>query len=92
MQKKPLSKLAADPHKSWGRFKYGLGFFCIGVALVLLGANSWIWLQIPGLLALIIGCIYALYGYVGILAYRMQSAFSLTNAEHDKDKRNTHQD
>ncbi|MEH6713268.1 hypothetical protein [Paraglaciecola polaris] len=92
MFKKPLAKLAADPQKSWGRFKYGLGFFVIGAALVLLGSKSLVWLQVPGLIALAIGCIFALYGYIGILAYRMKSAFTLTNADRDKDKQNTHQD
>ncbi|WP_041714148.1 hypothetical protein [Paraglaciecola sp. T6c] len=92
MLKKQLSKLVADPHKSWGRFKYGLGFFVIGVILILIGSQNWVWLQIPGLIGLGIGCVLALYGYIGILAYRMQNAFSLSNAHRDKDKQSNRQD
>ena len=92
MLRKQLSKLAADPHKSWGRFKYGLGFFVIGAALIFTGSTYWVWLQIPGLKALCIGCALALFGYLGILAYRMQNAFTLSNAHRDKDKQNTPQD
>ena len=92
MLKKQLCKLVADPHKSWGRFKYGLGFFVAGVILILIGSQNCMWLQIPGLIGLGIGCVFALYGYIGILAYRMQNAFSLSNAHRDKDKQSNRQD
>ena len=55
-------------------------------------SQNWVWLQIPGLIGLGIGCVFALYGYIGILAYRMQNAFSLSNAHRDKDKQSNRQD
>lgn len=81
-----LQRLANDPHQSWTKFKRGLGLFCIGAVLILLGAKYFIWLQIPGLFFLAIGLIFAIVGYVGILAHRLTAGFKPPPDFFDKDK------
>jgi NhaP-type Na+/H+ or K+/H+ antiporter len=83
-----LQKLANQPDKRWAEFKLGLGIFVLGVILVLAGARWWIWLQIPGVLCLLVGSVIAAKGYLGILFYRLTSHFKNVKppAEFDKDK------
>ncbi|MGS2721080.1 hypothetical protein [Paraglaciecola aestuariivivens] len=81
-----MQKLAKDPHTSWIQFKRGVGIFCIGAVGILLGAKYYYWLQIPGLLLLVIGSLYAIKGYFGILAYRMSASFTPPPSRFDKDK------
>lgn len=59
------------PDVSWQRFKRGVMFFVASVLLLFAGAHYWIWLQILGLICLVIGLGYAAIGYIGILAYRL---------------------
>ncbi|MGJ8679791.1 hypothetical protein [Paraglaciecola sp.] len=80
-----LNRLADNPNKSWARFKLGLGIFCVGAVLILLGARYWFWLQIPGLLLIAIGIIPAIIGYLGILAHRMTAGFKPPPSSFDKD-------
>jgi len=75
MLKSWLDTLASDPNKSWAYFKRGLGIFVLGVVLILTGRHSLYWIQIPGLVCIAIGCVYAARGYAGIFAYRMKNAF-----------------
>ncbi|MFT4993585.1 MAG: hypothetical protein ACI965_000605 [Paraglaciecola sp.] len=81
-----LEKLAANPNKSWANFKLGLGVFVIGVVLILAGRQSYYWLQIPGLMCITIGLVFAAKGYVGIFVYRMKNAFKQAKAPFDADK------
>lgn len=81
-----LQRLANDPNKSWGRFKLGLGIFCVGAILILIGAKYWFWLQIPGLIILAVGLVPAIIGYLGILAHRMMAGFKRPPSSFDKDK------
>jgi hypothetical protein len=75
MLKSWLDTLASDPNKSWAHFKRGLGIFVLGVVLILTGRHSLHWIQIPGLVCIAIGCVFAVRGYAGIFAYRMKNAF-----------------
>ena len=88
-----LQRLANNPNQSWTEFKRGLGIFCLGVVLILLGAKYQALIQIPGLLVLAVGSLYAIKGYLGILAYRMTAGFkpppsrseTRLDKDHDKD-------
>ena len=86
-----LEKLAADPIKSWANFKLGLGVFVIGGVLLLTGAQGPYWLQIPGLICIAIGLVFAAKGYAGIFVYRMKNAFKPVKAPCDEDKKSTGQ-
>jgi hypothetical protein len=81
-----LQRLANDPNKSWDRFKLGLGIFCVGAILILIGAKYLFWLQIPGLILIAVGLVPAIYGYLGILAHRMTAGFKRPPSSFDKDK------
>lgn len=70
MLKNLIYKLGADPHRSWASFKTGLGIFVAGVVLLLTGAAYWMWLQIPGVVCMVIGFFFVARGYVGIFANR----------------------
>lgn len=66
-----LEKLGQDPQRSMKRFLSGLGLFVIGLALIFLGLyQSHIW-QIIGLVILACGCLFAIYGYIGMFANRL---------------------
>ncbi len=66
-----LEKLGQDPQRSMKRFLSGLGLFVIGLALIFLGIyQSHIW-QIIGLVILACGCLFAIYGYIGMFANRL---------------------
>jgi hypothetical protein len=86
MLKSWLSKLVTDINKSWAYFKVGLGIFAIGVVLILVGRQSLYWIQIPGLLCIAIGSVFAAKGYVGIFAHRMKNAFKQAKVPSDADK------
>ena len=43
--------------------------------MVLLGAKFAPMIQIPGLLLLVVGSLYSIRGYLGILAHRMTASF-----------------
>ena len=66
-----LESLALTPEKSWKRFKLAVGLFVVAVALIVVGAQSYVLLQIPGLILLAIALLLAIWGYVGILSYRL---------------------
>ncbi|WJG09332.1 hypothetical protein [Aliiglaciecola sp. LCG003] len=85
-------RLGSQPHKSWADFKIGLAIFVFGIVLILAGNRYWIMLQIPGVLVLAGGFIYAAKGYAGIFANRFSQTINRLSAAAEKDKRNTHQD
>ncbi len=66
-----LEKLGQDPQRSMQRFLCGLGLFVFGAGLIFLGLyQSHIW-QIIGIAVLALGCLIAIYGYIGIFANRL---------------------
>lgn len=81
-----LQRLANEPDKSWAFFKLGLGIFCLGAAIILIGSKYAPIIQIPGLVLLAVGSLYSIRGYLGILANRMTSSFKRPPSEFDKDK------
>ena len=89
MLKNLLSKLGADPHRSWARFKTGLVVFISGAALLFAGARFLIWLQIPAVILMTVGFVIAGRGYVGIFANRFAHTLNLMNhkaSDHFSDK------
>jgi hypothetical protein len=70
-----LQRFANDPNKSWAFFKRGLGIFCLGAVVILIGAKIAPIIQIPGLIILAVGSLYSIRGYLGILAHRMTASF-----------------
>lgn len=85
-------KMGSDPAKSWADFKIGLVIFCLGVVCILLGAKYWVLLQVPGLLILAGGFLFAAKGYLGIFANRFSQTISQLGAAGEKDRNNNHQD
>jgi hypothetical protein len=67
-------------------FKRGLGLFCLGAIILLVGANYAPIIQIPGLILLAAGSLYSIRGYLGILAHRMTASFKPPPFGFDKDK------
>ena len=66
-----LEKLGQDPQRSMQRFLCGLGLFVFGAGLIFLGLyQSHIW-QIIGITVLALGCLIAIYGYIGLFANRL---------------------
>lgn len=86
MFKNLLYKLGSDPVKSWADFKIGFVVFVLGVALVYAGAAFWVWLQIPGIICLVIGGLFALKGYVGIFANRFSQTLNRLTPPDERDK------
>ncbi|WP_293746250.1 hypothetical protein [uncultured Paraglaciecola sp.] len=70
-----MQRFANDPNKSWAFFKRGLGIFCLGAVVILIGAKIAPIIQIPGLIILAVGSLYSIRGYLGILAHRMTASF-----------------
>ncbi len=66
-----LEKLGQDPQRSMQLFLCGLGLFVFGAALIFIGLYySHIW-QIIGIAVLALGCLIAIYGYIGLFANRL---------------------
>ncbi|TRY33341.1 hypothetical protein [Aliiglaciecola sp. M165] len=92
MLKRWFYKLGSDPAKSWADFKIGLFVFCVGVVFILLGAKYWALLQVPGLLILAGGFVFAAKGYLGIFANRFSQTLSQLSDAGEKDRNSNHQD
>lgn len=78
-----------DPKKRWNEFKFGLTLFIAGAIFILAGNKYWIWLQVIGLIILAVGLLLAAKGYLGILGFRLSSAFKQLKpppSRFDKDK------
>ncbi|MEY8215793.1 MAG: hypothetical protein RPR97_15080 [Colwellia sp.] len=65
-----LAKLGQDPKRSLSLFLRGLGLFVIGLLFITLGYfYHYLW-QVIGIIILIIACMIAAWGYLGIFANR----------------------
>lgn len=83
--KEILEKVAQDPQASWQRFKIAVVLFIIAVGLIILGAETYHLLQIPGLLILGAALFFAAWGYFGILGHRlleMQASWEKKQKKH----------
>ena len=67
---KLLEKLGQNPQHSLTLFLRGLGLFIIGLSFIALGYFYHHLWQIIGIMTLILACLLAVYGYVGIFANR----------------------
>lgn len=81
-----IQRIAEDLNKSWALFKRGLGIFGVGAIVILVGAKYAPIIQIPGLIILAIGSLYAARGYLGIIVHRMTSSFKLPPSENDRER------
>ena len=79
-----LVRMGSDPKRSVRFFIAGVLTFFLGLVALYMGANVWIWWQIPGLLLLVIGVVTALKGYLGIVANRI--AFFRHQAQLNREK------
>jgi len=71
-----LEKLGQDPQRSFALFLRGLGLFVLGLALVFIGRYQHYYWQILGLCFLVIACITAAWGYLGIFSNRLLNIFN----------------
>ena len=66
-----VRKFGADPQRNWRRFIIGLLIFISGLSGLLLHTLSQsTWLDILCIIIMLIGFVYAMYGYLGIFASR----------------------
>ncbi|GAA0854986.1 hypothetical protein [Aliiglaciecola litoralis] len=78
----------SNPHKSWADFKIGLGIFVLGVVLIYVGLQFWIFLQIPAVILLAVGFLIAAKGYLGIFANRFSQTLNRLGGAAERDKQN----
>ena len=67
---KLLEKLGQNPQASLQLFLKGIGLFCISLALITLGYFYHHLWQVAGLIVLVIACLVAAWGYIGMFANR----------------------
>lgn len=84
--KELLFRLGDNPQKSWANFKVGLGIFVVGSIFILAGSKFSYWLQIPGLVCLLIGGLLAAKGYLGIFANRFSRTLNSLKPPSSEDK------
>lgn len=68
-----------NPKRSVRFFVTGLFLFFLGLVIVYVGAalsvsthyTEWVWIQIPGIVVMVVGVAVALKGYVGIFCNRL---------------------
>lgn len=92
MFKHLIYKLGSDPHKNWSNFKLGLMLFALGALLILTGAKSWMYFQIPGIVLLAIGLLISLRAWLGLLANRFSQTLNRLAVAADKDSKNSSPD
>lgn len=66
-----LVRLGENPKRSVRFFIAGLVMFFMGLTVIYFGAATYVWLQIPGLIVLVIGLLLSLKGYIGIFCNRL---------------------
>ena len=66
-----LQTLGQTPSKSFRYFILGVLFFAIGLGLVYFAVDLPEAVQITGLVFIGLGCILAIWGYIGIFSSRM---------------------
>lgn len=79
-----LVRLGENPKRSVRFFIAGALLFFLGLMIVYVGSAQWVWVQIPGVLLMVIGFVIAARGYVGIFANRV--AFFRHQAKLNKEK------
>lgn len=79
-----LVRWGENPKRSVRFFIIGLCLFVLGVVGLYLGANVWIWWQIPAVAIMFAGVLITLKGYLGIVANRL--AFFRHQAQLNKEK------
>lgn len=83
-----IFRLGSEPQKSWGQFRLGLVVFAAGAAFILFGPALHVWLQIPGLILVAVGFIWAGKGYLGIFANRFAQSLNRVAEMSWQDKQN----
>ena len=78
---KILEKLGQNPQRSLTLFLRGLGLFIIGLVFVGLGYFYHHLWQVIGIVVLIISCLIAAWGYLGIFANRWLNILYKTQAK-----------
>lgn len=68
-----LQKLGQSPNKSFQCFLLGLLSFAIGLGLIYFSTELTQTIQMIGLGLVGLGCLLAIWGYIGIFSYRMLS-------------------
>ncbi|MBU2919645.1 MAG: hypothetical protein ACJAZB_001936 [Psychrosphaera sp.] len=79
-----LVKQGSNPQQSVQHFLIGLVLFLIGVGLIYLGIDQPTFVQILGLTVICISFVFAVRGYIGIVANRI--AFFRHQAKLNRDK------
>ncbi len=78
-----LEKLGKNPQRSLQIFVRGLGLFVLGLLFISLGYyHHHLW-QIPGIVLLVIACLVAAWGYLGIFANRWLKILSKNKPSKD---------
>jgi len=79
-----LAKLGQDPTRSLSIFLSGLGLFIIGLIFIAIGYfNHHLW-QVLGIIILVIACLIAAWGYLGIFANRWYNILNKHNPNNNK--------
>lgn len=75
-----LAKLGQDPTRSLSIFLRGLGLFIIGLIFIAIGYfDHHLW-QVLGIIILIVACLLAAWGYLGIFANRWYNILNKRNS------------
>lgn len=75
-----LAKLGQDPTRSLSIFLRGLGLFIIGLIFIAIGYfNHHLW-QALGIIILVVACLIAAWGYLGIFANRWYNILNKRNS------------
>ncbi|WP_046007064.1 hypothetical protein [Pseudoalteromonas rubra] len=75
-----IYRLGSHPKRSLRFFLCGLALFALSAALIALGYFYQAWLQLPGLVMLVLALGVAGYGYLGIFANRFSQVLSARDA------------
>ena len=76
-----LEKLGQNPQRSVQIFLCGLGFFVFSLCFIGLGYFYHHLWQVPGIIFLVIACLVAAWGYMGIFANRWLNIFAINKSK-----------